>query len=573
MKKIDAVVVGLGAAGGIIAERLASGGMTVVGLEKGPLYQDDDFRFKHDEIRYFTRTQMSPHMGTDPMTWRADSGQEAVLLPWAVPPHGLGPLFLPPSTGSGGGSIHWAAWAWRFREADFRMRSAIVERFGESALPEQTTLVDWPVSYDELEPYYDRVEWEQGVSGTAGNLNGQMQEGGNPFEAPRKRGYPMPPIRRGAADRRFVDACRRLELHPFPAPAAIASVDYDGRSACTYCGFCRDYPCHVNAKTSTYVSSLRKAVKTGNFHIRPQSRVFRVNRGRDGKASGVSYFDAEGREQHIEAGMIFLACYALENSRLLLVSQINDNGQVGHHFMTHNYGWFTGLVDEWTNPFMGPAVAASVVDDITSERVPDNEDSVFWGSPIIGFAGDVQPIEAAQNLPPNVPSWGRDFKDWLRENYRRQFSMYSQTATLPSKRFFCDLDPSVKDRYGQPVLRITHDWERHDELSVELLARYKRRIATEMGMEVWWEAPQRPPYHVSTHELGTHRMGEDPAASVVDSFGRVHECKNLFAVGGGQFPTLGGYNPTETIMALAYRTADHVLESAGVSEKTVIRGV
>ena len=563
MSSADVVVVGLGAAGAIIAEQLAAAGMRVVGLEKGPLYTDEDFRFKHDELRYFVRTEMSPHMGTDPITWRPDTHTEAAVLPWAVPPHGLGPLFLPPTAGGGGGSIHWATWAWRLREADFRMRSTITERFGPAALPEGSAVVDWPISYDDLEPYYERVEWEQGVSGQAGNINGEIQEGGNPFESPRRKGYPMPPIRPGAGDARFAQACRSLSLHPFPAPTGIASVDYDGRSACTYCGFCRDYPCHVDAKTSTYVTSLRRALKHENFEIRPLSRVFKVNRGAGGRAGSVSYFGADRTEHEVEADLIVLACYALENARLLLVSGFNDSGQVGRNYMTHNYGWFTGLVDEWTNPFMGPAAGASAIDDFTAERVPDNDDGVLWGSPIMGFAGDVQPIEAAQNLPPDVPAWGKGFKEWLRENYRRQFSMYSQTATFPSEHAFCDLDPHVKDPFGQPALRITHDWTPHDEASVRLLAGYKQQIAAEMGMETWWAHPERPPYHLSTHELGTHRMGEDPSASVTDSFGRLHECANLFAVGGGQFPTLGGYNPTVTIMALAYRTADHILERSG----------
>lgn len=571
MTRADVVVVGLGAAGAIIAEQLADAGMHVVGLEKGPLYTEDDFRMKHDEVRYFVRTELSPHMGTDPMTWRPTGEAEGEVLPWAVPPHGLGPLFLPPTAGGGGGSIHWAAWAWRFRESDFRMRSALTERFGASALPEDSTLVDWPISYDDLEPYYERVEWEQGVSGRAGNMNGEVQDGGNPFEAPRRRGYPMPPIRQGPANAYFTEACRKLSLHPFPAATGIASIDYNGRSACTYCGFCRDYPCHVNAKTSTYVTSLKRALKNDNFEIRPLSRAFKVSRDPNGHARRVAYFDAEGKQHEVEAGIVVLACYALENARLLLASGFDGNGQVGRNYMTHNYGWFTGLLDEWTNPFMGPAAGASVVDDFTSERVPDNNEGVMWGSPIIGFAGDVQPIEAAQNLPPDAPAWGKGFKEWLRESFRRQFSMYSQTGTFPSRNSFCDLDPNVTDHLGQPALRITHDWTHHDAASVRLLSTYKHQIAKEMGMKVVWEHPERPPYHLSTHEVGTHRMGNDPSSSVVDSFGRMHECGNLFAVGGGQFPTLSGYNPTITIMALAYRTADHLLERSGSRQGTATR--
>jgi gluconate 2-dehydrogenase alpha chain len=178
-------------------------------------------------------------------------------------------------------------------------------------------------------------------------------------------------------------------------------------------------------------------------------------------------------------------------------------------------------------------------------------------------SGRGQPIEAARNIPPDVPRFGWGFKDWLRENYRRLFSMYSQIPTLPSHRFYCDLDPHVRDRHGQPALRITHDWVRHDMVATELVQRVKREIAREMEMLDSWEAPLVPSYHLSTHEVGTHRMGDDASTSVVDRFGATHEVPGLYAVGGGQFPTYGSYNPTATIMALAYMTADHVLESVG----------
>lgn len=553
----DMVIVGLGPAGSVMAHEMARAGLRVLALEKGPAYNSDDFAIKHDEIRYHVRLQLSPDLGLDPITWRSSSVERASVLPWARGALSLGPLFLPPTTGVGGGSIHWAAWAWRQREADFRMRSAIVERFGEKAV-EETTLVDWPITYQDLEPYYQIAEEELGVSGRAGNLQGQLQEGGNPFEAPRQREYPMPPIRAGAADQLFVAACKRLGLHPFPAPAAINSVEYRGRAACTYCGFCRDYPCHVGAKATTTTSLIPKALATGNLEIRPLSRVFRVNRSPEGRAIGVSYYDlVSSQERDVRAEWIVLAAYALENARLLLLSGIDGSGHVGRHYMTHNYGWFTAVLPEATNPFMGPAVAASVVDDFTSELVRDQE-GVVWGTPIIGFTGDVQPIEAIRGMPTDVPQFGDGFKSWLRDNYCRLYSMYSQTPTFPRQEFFCDLDPEVRDPFGRPALRLTHDWVEHDIRGVEGAARVKHQIAREMGALRAWEAPYAPPYHISTHELGTHRMGDDPKGSVVDRFGHCHQCPNLLAIGGGMFPTLGSYNPTLTIVALAFWSAAHL---------------
>jgi gluconate 2-dehydrogenase alpha chain len=559
-KPRDAIVVGLGASGGIIAEQLATSGVKVTALEKGPHFPEDYFRFKHDEIRYYTRGSLVPHLSHNPITWRARDGEVAEILPWASGPLGTSePLHLPPSIGTGGGTLHWGGACWRFRKADFHMRTSLVERFGEDALPEGNTIVDWPLSYDDLEPYYDRVEWELGVSGQAGNIGGEAVLGGNPFEPPRSRGFPMPPLRSAAANARFVAACERLGMHPFPQAAAIASVDYKNLKGCVYCGFCHGYPCHVNAKQTAHVTSVPAALATGNLEILPFARVIHVNREAGGnRVTGVSYVDALGKVHELTADIVVLACYALENTRLLLQSGINGNGEVGKHFMTHCFGWSTGIVPEYTNSFMGPLVGAHVVDDYTSELIPDNDDGVLWGSPITSFPGDTQPIEASRNMPPHVPQWGAEFKKWLADSYRRVFSLHTQTSSFPYQGGYCDLDPDVRDPYGAPALRMTHDWLPHDIRSLAYFSRVKRRIAEEMGITEFWEEPSPPPYHLSTHEVGTHRMGWDPARSVVDPYGKSHECDGLYVVGGGQFPTLPSYNPTQTIQALAYLTADRI---------------
>lgn len=558
--RTDVLVVGLGAAGGIIAGELAKAGAKVLALDKGAHYQDEDFYLKHDELKYFSRGAIVPRMEIDPITWRPDQRTKAVVLPWASGLLGVGdPFQIPPSIGSGGGTLHWGGLSWRHREADFRMRSAVVERFGEGVLPEDTTLVDWPLSYQDLEPYYESVEWEVGVSGQAGNIAGKQVPGGNPFEAPRQRGYPMPPLQRGVADQLFTEACSRLGYHPFPLAAAIASVPFRGLNACVQCGFCHGFPCHVRAKADSRVTSIEEGIATGNLTVVPFARVYQVNRDMsERRVRGVSYFGSDLRSYDIEADVVILATYALENARLLLASGINGNGQVGQHLTIHNYGWFTCVLPEWTNPFMGTLVAGSAIDDLTSERIPDNSEGVFWGSPIISWPGDTQPIEVAHNLPPRVPRWGRDFKNWLEQNYRRLYRMYAATSTLPSRQYYCDLDPTVTDQFGQPALRITHDWTELDRKSVEYFMKVKRRIGEEMGMVDFWEDPPDPRYHVSVHDVGTHRMGEDPTSSVVNRYGEVHECAGLYAVGGGQFPSLPSYNPTQTIQALAFLTAEHL---------------
>ena len=559
-RKVDAIVVGLGAAGGLIAAELARAGHNVVALEKGAYYKPGDFKTKFDEIRYYTRAAIVPKMATDPITWRSGDNREATVLPWASNKLGLGdPFQIPPSLGTGGGTINWGAASFRFREADFRMRSVITERFSERALPEGHTVVDWPISYTDLEPYYDKVEWELGVGGVAGNLRGEIQPGGNPFESPRSRGYPMPPLDRSSTDAVFSAAARRLGYHPYPTPTAIATIPYKGRNPCTNCGFCHGYPCHVGAKLSTNDIVRTAAEETGNLEIRPFSRVIRVNKGRDGRVAGVSYIEYDERIADIEAPVVIIGCYAFENARLLLASGITGNGHVGKHLSMHNYGWFNGVMPEPTNPFMASLQAGSVIDDLTSELIPDNDEGVLWGSPINTWAGDMQPLEVVHGIPAHVPKWGEGFKTWLKTNYLHLFRLYSQHSSLPMRQFYCDLDPTVVDPHGQPTLRITHDWTEYDRTAVEYFMRIKQDLARELRMKETWADSATPKYHVTVHDTGTHRMGLDAKTSVTNPYGEVHEVPGLFAVGGGQFPTLAAYNPTHTIMALALMTAEHLI--------------
>lgn len=561
-KQADVVIVGLGASGALLARELSEAGMTVLGIEKGPNYGPEDFWLKFDELRYSIRCGISPTMDTDPITWRPDGRTPSQLAPWAVGPGAGNPLFLPPSLGVGGGSIHWACWWWRQTEGDFRMRSIITEHFGEGVLPEGSRIVDWPVSYQDLEPFYHAAEVETGVSGKAGNINGELIEGGNPFEAPRSSDFPHPPIRPSAANQPFVDACTKLGYHPFPAAAAILSEDEGDRKACTYCGFCRDYGCHVGAKSETQNTTIPKALATGNLEILANCRVQRVNVDADGRARSVTYVDARGRTHDAEGSLVILSAYSLENVRLMLASGLNRNGAVGKWYTIHNYHWYSGIMPEDTMIYAGPAVGGWVIDDFNANWHEYSDGSFLWGTPILFFAGDTQPIEGVKNMPPGTPMWGAGFKDYLRSNYRRRFGMYSQMATLPLESNFLDLDPTVKDPWGQPALRITHDWGDHDRAGGRFVNEIKEQISREMGAVQTWAAPMEPPYHITTHEHGGHVMGDDPGDSVTNAFQQSHEVPNLFVVGGGSFPTMNGYNPTGTIQALALRTADYIKREA-----------
>src|ERR1700731_2903242 len=216
-EKTDVVIVGVGAAGGILAAELGKSGMKVSGLERGPRLKTTDFS-PHDELRYFQRQDLRPNTKRQPVTWRPNANTRAVPL---------SPLNY--GNQAGGGTVHYGAVSWRFHEDDFRARSQTIERYGAAAIPQDCSVIDWPLSYADLEPYYDRAEYELGVSGKAGNLQGRKIAGGNVFEAPRQRDYPLPPLDADQSGLIFNDAASKLGYHPFSSPRAILSQAYKGR--------------------------------------------------------------------------------------------------------------------------------------------------------------------------------------------------------------------------------------------------------------------------------------------------------------------------------------------------------
>jgi choline dehydrogenase-like flavoprotein len=221
-EKTDVVIVGVGAGGGILAAELGKAGIKVIGLERGPCLTTQDFT-AHDELRYFQRLDLRPNPKRQPVTWRPNANARATPLPR----QDYGNL-------AGGGTVHYGSVSWRLHEDDFRARSNTIERYGAAAIPADSSLADWPLGYTDLEPYYDRAEYELGVSGKAGNLLGRKIDGGNVFESPRRRDYPLPPLMLERASALFDAGAKRLGHHPFSTPRAIMSEPYNGRAACTY---------------------------------------------------------------------------------------------------------------------------------------------------------------------------------------------------------------------------------------------------------------------------------------------------------------------------------------------------
>ncbi len=470
--------------------------------------------------------------------------------------------------GVGGGSVHWGAWARRFFTTDFTIRSSTVARYGEEALPPGSDVVDWPFTYDDLEPYYTKAEYALGVSGPAYRVNGVVcdAERGNALEEDRGAPFPMPPLRAFGWGERFREAGRRLGLHPFIVPAGVNSAPYDGRPACTYCGFCSGYGCYNGAKASTLVTTIPKAIASGHFDLRPYARAIRVNTDRSGQATSVDYVGPNGVPERIEARVFLLAAYSTENVRLLFLSASetfpnglgNAHGLLGKYFMTHQYVETMGLFAEEVNRFAGPVPQAVALDDYNADFF-DHSGLGFIRGGAIGTENQTQPIGASENIPPDYPTWGRDYKRWMLKNWNKVTYLRAQPEALAHADNFMDLDPHVRDRsgLGLPVIRFTYRQRENELRMIDFLQARMAEIMEEMGaLQVWkgktWTGVG------SSHDYGGCRMGTERSASVCDGHGRLHDAPNLYVLGGATFNSCAGQNPTLTIAAMAWRTAEQV---------------
>ena len=559
-EKTDVVIVGMGAVGGILAAELGKAGMKVIGMERGPRLTTADFSGQ-DELRYFQRQDLRPNAKRQPVTWRPNANANAKPLP-----------VLNYGNQAGGGTVHYGAVSWRFHEDDFRPRSQTIERYGASAIPKDSSLVDWPLTYAELEPFYDRAEYELGVSGKAGNLQGRKIEGGNVFEAPRRREYPLPALLADQSGFIFEDGARKLGYHPFSTPRAIISQSYRGRTSCTYCGFCQSFGCHVGAKSSILVTKLPEADATGNFKLLTGTMCFRVNSDNSGRVTGVSYYGADGSNNTIEAELVVLAPFIYDNTRLLLLSKTkkfpnglaNSSGQVGKHLMAHiTPRVFATFDDRFVNIYMGPSAQKHSLDDFNADNFDHSGLPFIRGAQISVSPADLEagPIGAAisMNPPPGIPRWGASYRDFLSNYFARYAAVVAQTENLPYGDQTIDLDPSVHDQWGLPAPRLTYDWRRPNELArIEFMLVKLEELAAAMGATRVWRSPLGSGAPGAHHEGGT-RMGDNPKTSVVNRYGQSWDIPNLFIIGSSTFPSMSGFNPTLTIQAFAYMSADAIV--------------
>ncbi|HEX4520624.1 MAG TPA: GMC family oxidoreductase [Gaiellaceae bacterium] len=547
----DVVIVGLGAAGGIIAARLAAAGLRVVGLEAGPTLTHRDFGF--DELADDFRNRLGAgKINAEVPTWRARPGDEATTSR-------AGRTVSLMVNGVGGGTIHYAGQHLRLAPWHFRVRSASLERYGAGALPDDSTATDWPFTYDELEPYYDAVEHELGVSGRGGV---------NPFEGPRSRDYPLAPLRRTGWTELVAEASRRRDLHPFAGAAAILSEPFRGQPGCTYCGFCNFNGCHADAKASTFLNVIPQAQATGHLTVVPDARVVSLPVDAEGLASGAVYL-ADGRAYLQSARAVVLTAHTYENTRLLLLSRsdafpdglANNAGQVGRNAMSHVFIGMDGVFPgRKLNRFGGTWPQCTSIDDFNADNF-DHTGLGFVGGGIVNAVPEAKPIGTALSTPPSVPRWGSAWKAWLAANGNSVGRLVATVESLPYEDSFLDLDPDVVDRIGMPVIRQTYRLHEQEDRRYDHVATAMRELLLEAGAAETWPARPKLPAAPFQSVFGATRMGIDPDASVVDPFCAAHEVPNLVVVGASSFPTSGGYPPTATIQALAWRAADRLVES------------
>ncbi len=526
---VDFVVVGSGAAGGSVARELTRLGHSVVLLEQGRQYNRADF--KHDELSTVFNNE---HCNTPPahiQTWRKNPDEKAEQR-----------YFLQYATAVGGSSMHYSANYWRFRPGDFN-------EFSRKGNVAGAAMADWPITYDDLEPYYTAVEWAIGVSG---------QGGLDPAEGKRSRQYPLPPLTVTGPGVLLEVAAKKLGIQAFPAPMAIASRPYKGREGCHNCGFCWFFGCEWGAKSGTNFTMVPEAIASGRCELRTECKVRQVETDDSGRVTGVVYFDRDRREIRQRARAVFLCANGAETPRLLLMSETtrfpdglaNSSGMVGKHLMFNGNTAGGAEFEHEVNGWKGAPVTRIVLDTY------ELHDKGFYGGGGFDFRYPFPPLVASLNTPPNGPQWGSDFKRLVQRLHSRASQCWGHTTQLPVATNALDLDPEVKDSWGLPAIRATYKEHEEDlKLYRHMFDRGIELLKAAGATNTWGQPPGDDPGS-GVHLLGTCRMGNDAGTSVVNASHRAHDVPNLFIVDGSSFVTSGRGQPTLTIQALAFRAAD-----------------
>jgi len=535
LPRVNAVVVGSGAGGGVVFSELARAGLSVVCLEKGRW--QSPFEERKDDLVNQRNSSLGVGYGPDeeknPRVFVDLEGQERVVYPHQGE-------YSPNASCVGGGTVSYGGQAWRFMPQDFRMRSTY-------GAVEGSTLEDWPIGYDDMEPWYEKAEREIGVSGDVEP---------NPFKGPRRSPLPMPPLDPRPREYGILrPAALRLGLHPFDTPLLINSVPRDGRSACMRIRWCVGFGCETNAKNGSHNTVIPRALATGNAWLRPECTVKEILTDERGRATGVAYFDEWDRLREQPADLVVVAGGATESARLLLLSKsrLHPNGLgnrydwVGRNLNGHTYTGAVGLFEEITYDDVGPGVCISVCD--YNHGTPGLAGGGMLANEFIRL-----PFQFSSQQPPGTPSWGKAHKDFMRRYYRRNIMIQGPTQEMPLWDARVALDPRVEDHWGIPVLRLSGDRHPH---TIEIANRQAERAEAwlrEAGAVVTYQRRASRGLSGHQHQSGTCRMGSDPKTSVVD-------VPNVFVIDASVHVTNGGFNPVLTIYANAFRTSDLLVKA------------
>lgn len=508
-------IVGSGAGGGTLGNELAQKGIKVVILEAGGRHEIPDFI--NDEWASFTQLAWKD-MRTTSGSWRV--AHDFPNLPaWIV-------------KSVGGSTVHWAGASLRFQEYEFKARSTYGNLAGAS-------LLDWPITLAEMEPWYAKAEDKMGTTGTKGiprlpgNNNYKVLEAGA-----RKLGY--------------------KEVHT--GNMSINSQPRDGRGACQQIGFCFQ-GCKSGGKWSTLYTEIPKGEATGNLEVRPNAMALHIEHNAQGKVSGVVYVDSDGKQQRQRARVVAVAGNSLESPRLLLNSSsamfpqglANSSGQVGRNYMRHTTGSVYAVFDKPVHMYRGTTMAGIVRDEARND-------------PKRGFVGGYELETLSLGLPftaafLNPGAWGRSFTSAL-DDYPNMAGLWIVGEDMPREQNRVTLDPKVKDRNGMQVASVRFDDHENDEKMRNHAYRQGAAIYEAVGAVRTFPTPPYP----STHNLGTNRMSANARDGVVNKWGQTHDVKNLFVSDGSQFTSGAACNPTLTIVALAIRQADAMAGMMGRNE-------
>lgn len=571
LREVDAVMVGMGWTGSILGRELTKAGLTVVGLERGGYRSPaEDFVLPgiRDEMKYRLRHELMLDTAMETVTLRHNPSETALpMRRWGA---------FTPGDGLGGAGTHWNGMTWRFLPTDFELRSHLTSRYGKNAIPADMTIQDWGVTYNDLEPHFDRFEKLCGVSGKAGNLNGQKIDGGNIFEGPRSSEYPNRPLIQSQAGVIFEKATRDLGYHPFPLPASNMSAPYTNPEGltlgqCQYCGHCEFFGCESNAKASPNVAILPVLLKDPKFELRTQAYVSRLVYDKKAKkVRGVIYVDRRtGEEYEQPAGLVVLSAYPFNNTTLMLLSGIGQpydpktgKGVIGKNYCYQVMSGTQVFVEDEINPFIGVGSPPTAIDDFQGDNFDHSGLGFFGGAYLTTFMTGGRPIQV-RPTPPGTPRWGSAWKEATAKWYNHTIFIQAHGSNYANRNNYLDLDPTYRDAIGRPLSRMTYNFVENDYKMSAYVTQKTVEIAKAANVKIiGTPQPRTGNFNATvgqvTHNTGGTIMGLDPKSSAVNRYLQAWDADNLFVMGASVFPQNAGYNPTGTVGALAYWAADAI---------------